>query len=239
MDNFSSNIDKTEIDKFDSQQDQWWDLHGDFQALHDINPVRVAYINHQAGLAGKSVLDVGCGGGILSEAMCRQGAMVTGIDASSPALSVAKAHAQQSGLSIDYVCITAEALAESVNESAIGHFGMITCMELVEHVPYPESLINACSRLTRPGGDVFFATINRTPVAYLLVILAAEYIFGIVRKGMHDYRKFVRPAEMKNWAEGFGLDLQNVSGMRYIPFIRKSGLCKSVSMNYLMHFRRR
>lgn len=235
MDNFSRNIDKTEIAKFTSRPAHWWNLNGDFKALHDINPVRIAYIQNRAGLSGKSVLDVGCGGGILADAMSRKGGRVTGIDLSRPALSAAKTHGRKSGFQIDYVCITAEALAES----AQGYFDIVTCMELVEHVPYPESLIRACSRLTKPGGDVIFATINRTPVAYLLVVLAAEYVFGIVRKGMHDYRKFVRPAELNNWAKDSSLDLQDLSGMRYIPFIRKSALCRSVSMNYLMHFRKK
>jgi len=228
------NIDNAEVAKFTSRETLWWDRNGDFKALHDINPVRIDYIWKRAGLSGKSVLDVGCGGGILSDALARKGGRVTAIDLSQPALSVAKTHGRQSGLFIDYACITAERLAES----AEGYFDIVTCMELVEHVPHPESLVRACGRLIRPGGDIFFATINRTPVAYLLVILAAEYVFGIVRKGMHSYRKFIRPVELENWAGGAGLDLQDLSGLRYIPFIRKSALCRSVSMNYLMHFRK-
>jgi len=228
------NIDNAEVAKFTSRETLWWDRNGDFKALHDINPVRIDYIWKRAGLSGKSVLDVGCGGGILSDALARKGGRVTAIDLSQPALSVAKTHGRQSGLFIDYACITAEGLAES----AKGYFDIVTCMELVEHVPHPESLVRACGRLIRPGGDIFFATINRTPVAYLLVILAAEYVFGIVRKGMHSYRKFIRPVELENWAGGAGLDLQDLSGLRYIPFIRKSALCRSVSMNYIMHFRK-
>jgi len=235
MDNFSRNIDETEIAKFTSRSAHWWNLNGDFKALHDINPVRVAYIQNRAGLSGKSVLDVGCGGGILAEAMSRKGGQVTGIDMSRPALLAAKTHGRKSGLQIDYACITAESLAES----AIGYFDIVTCMELIEHVPSPKLLIQACSRLTKPGGDVFFATINRTTLVYLLVVLAAEYVFGIVRKGMHDYRKFVRPADLKKWADGSNLDLQNLSGMRYIPFVRKSALCRNVSMNYFMHFQKK
>jgi len=229
-----TNIDSAEVAKFASRENHWWDRNGDFKALHDINPVRIDYIWKRAGLSGKTVLDVGCGGGILSEALARKGARVTAIDLSQPALSVAKTHGRQSGLCIDYACITAEGLAQS----AEGYFDIITCMELVEHVPHPESLVRACGQLTRPGGDVFFATINRTPVAYLLVILAAEYVFGIVRKGMHSYRKFIRPVELKNWAGRAGLDVQDLSGLRYIPFIRKNALCRNVAMNYMMHFKK-
>jgi 2-polyprenyl-6-hydroxyphenyl methylase/3-demethylubiquinone-9 3-methyltransferase len=229
------NSDNTEVAKFSSREALWWDRNSYFKALHDINPVRIDYISKRTGgLYGKSVLDVGCGGGILSEALAAEGGTVTAIDLSQPSLSIAKAHGRQSGLLIDYACITAEELAES----AEGYFDIVTCMELVEHVPYPESLVRACGRLTRPGGDVFFATINRTPVAYLLVVLAAEYVFGIIRKGMHSYRKFIRPVELKSWAGNANLTLQNLSGLRYIPFIRKSTLCRNVSMNYLMHFKK-
>lgn len=227
------NIDNAEVAKFTSREDNWWDRNGDFKALHDINPIRIAYIQNRIGLSGMTVLDVGCGGGILSEALARKRGRVTGIDLSQPALVAAKTHGRRSGLLIDYACITAEGLAQS----AEGQFDIVTCMELMEHVPHPESLVRACARLTRPGGDIFFATINRTPVAYLLVILAAEYVFGIVRKGMHSYRKFIRPMELKTWAGETGLGLQDLSGLRYIPFIRKSALCRSVSMNYMMHFK--
>lgn len=228
-----NNIDDAEVAKFVYQKDHWWDPKGGFMALHDINPVRLDYIQNRSELLGKSVLDVGCGGGILAEAMARKDGQVTGIDLSRPALLAAKSHGIQSGLLINYACITAEKMAES----AQGRFDVVTCMELIEHVPHPASLIRACGQLTRPGGDVFFATINRTPVAYLLVILAAEYIFGIIRKGMHRYKKFVRPKELQQWAEAAGLALQDLSGLRYIPFIRKSALCRSVSMNYMMHFK--
>jgi len=229
------NSDQGEIAKFASLSSRWWDPDGDFGALHDINPVRVAYIRDRAGLSGQSVLDVGCGGGILSEALCRGGARVTGIDLSAAALAAAGDHCRRAGLAIDYAGVSAETLAESAG----GRFDVVTCMELMEHVPCPDTLIRACSCLTRPGGDVFFATVNRTPVAYALVILAAEYVFGIVRRGMHTYRRFVRPAELEKWAVDAGLDLQNLSGVRYIPFIRKSALCRSVSMNYIMHFRKK
>lgn len=227
-------MDESEVAKFTTSGCHWWDTEGDFMALHDINPTRLTYIYDRAGLSGKRILDVGCGGGILSEGMAKMGAVVTGIDLSLPALSVAREHGNHEGLTIDYVCITAEELAESAPD----RFDLVTCMELLEHVPYPQSLVTACARLVQPGGDLFFATINRTPLAYLLVILAAEYVFGIVRKGMHHYHKFIRPVDLEKWGSSAGLTFQNLSGYRYIPFIRKSGLCRSVSMNYMMHFKK-
>ncbi len=230
-----TNVDLVEVAKFKISDNQWWNTEGDFRALHDINPTRLQYIIDLAGLTGKRVLDVGCGGGILSEAMAQRGAAVTGIDLSIPALLAARDHGYREGLKIDYACITAEVLAEIAHDQ----FDIVTCMELLEHVPHPESLVMACARLVQPGGDIFFATINRTPLAYLLVILAAEYIFGIVRKGMHHYHKFIRPTELEKWGAFAGMNLQNLSGFRYIPFIRKSGLCQSVSMNYMMHFKKR
>ena len=228
------NIDDAELAKFVFMEDHWWDPNGEFRALHDINPVRLEYIQTGAEISGKAILDVGCGGGLLAEAMAKREGRVTGIDLSRPALTTAQAHALHSGVTIDYTFISAETLVES----AAGAFDIVTCMELLEHVPYPQSLIQACSRLARPGGDLFFATINRTPLAYLLVILAAEYVFGIIKKGMHSYRKFIRPRELQKWAEHAGLTLRHVTGLRYIPFIRKSALCRSVSMNYMMHFKK-
>lgn len=227
-----SNIDNAEIAKFAAMADYWWNRNGVFKSLHDINPVRLEYIRTRAGLKGKSVLDVGCGGGLLTESMAAAGARVTGIDMAAPSLKAAQTHMQQSGLHIDYRTDTAERLAQT----HAGRFHVVTCMELVEHVPDPASLFQACALLVRPGGDLFFATINRTCVALLLVILASEYILGIVRKGTHTYRKLVRPIEMEKWGKTAGLTLMDISGLRYIPFVGYCALCRNTSMNYMMHF---
>ena len=232
--NPTENIDAAEIARFSAMADIWWDRKGEFKALHDINPVRLAYVRDRAELNGKAVLDVGCGGGLLSEALAASGGRVTAIDMADASLEVARAHMQTSGLGIDYRRITAEALAETDP----GRYDVVTCMELLEHVPSPASVIAACARLVRPGGDIFFATVNRTVLSWLLVIVAAEYVMGIVRKGTHEYRKLVRPRELKQWGEGAGLQLMDLSGLRYIPFGGHASLCRSTAMNYVMHFRR-
>ena len=228
-----NNIDPREIARFGAMAYAWWHPKGAFKALHDINPVRLDYIGRRAGLSGKTVLDVGCGGGLLSEAMDRHGARVTGIDMAREALSVARNHAGDGGLRIDYRQATAEGWAMEHPAA----YDIVTCMELVEHVPDPAGLVGACARLVRPGGDLFFATVNRTPLAYLLVILAAEHVLGIVRKGTHRYARFVRPGELSGWGRGAGLTLVDVSGLRYVPFGGRARLCRSVRMNYLMHFK--
>jgi len=227
-----SNIDNAEIAKFAAMADHWWDRNGVFKSLHDINPVRLEYICSRSSLKGKSVLDVGCGGGLLTESMSAAGARVTGIDMVAPSLEAAQTHMQQSGLYIDYRINTAEELALTHAE----RFHVVTCMELVEHVPDPASIVKACALLVRPGGDLFFATINRTCLALLLVILTSEYIIGIVRKGTHTYRKLVRPIEMEKWGKSAELKLMDISGLRYIPFIGYCALCRNTSMNYMMHF---
>ncbi|RJQ78411.1 MAG: bifunctional 2-polyprenyl-6-hydroxyphenol methylase/3-demethylubiquinol 3-O-methyltransferase UbiG [Desulfobacteraceae bacterium] len=228
-----ANVDPQELAKFTPMADLWWQPTGDFKALHDINPVRLAYVR-RAGLAGKKVIDVGCGGGLLSEAMAREGAQVTGIDMVEAALGVARRHADENSLPVDY----REGSAEQWAQVCPGFFDMVTCMELVEHVPDPAALIRSCAELLRPGGDLFFATVNRTPLSYLLVILAAEYLLGIVRKGTHRYNRFVRPAELRCWGEAAGLKVMDLSGLRYLPFVRHVRLCASVKMNYLMHFKK-
>jgi 2-polyprenyl-6-hydroxyphenyl methylase/3-demethylubiquinone-9 3-methyltransferase len=226
------NIDSGEIARFSAMADIWWDRNGEFKALHDINPVRLAYIRERAELGGKTVLDVGCGGGLLSEALAAAGARVTGIDMADAALAVARSHMQKSGLGIDYRRITAEALAEQ----APAGYDVVVCMELLEHVPRPASIVAACARLTKPGGDLFFATVNRTWLSRLLVIMAAEYILGIVRKGTHEYGKLVRPEELKQWALNDGLRFRDLTGLRYNPFSGHAARCRSTRMNYLMHF---
>ena len=226
------NLDNNEIARFAAAASYWWDSKGDLKALHDINPVRVRYVQAQADIDGKPLLDVGCGGGLLSEALAAAGARVTGIDMAVPALHVARAHAKESGLQIEYRENTAENLART----HAGRFDVITCMELVEHVPEPASVIRACADLVRPGGHLFFATINRTWLARLLVIWASEYVLGIVGKGTHTYERFVRPEEMRRWGEAVGLRCADLSGLRYIPFGGYAALCKSTAMNYLMHF---
>ena len=231
----SDNIDNAEISRFSAMAGTWWDREGEFKALHDINPVRLAYVRDRSELAGKVVLDVGCGGGLLSEALAASGAQVTGIDMADASLAIAHAHMLKSGLTVDYQRSTAENLARQTPE----HFDTVTCMELLEHVPRPASILNACARLVKPGGDLFFATVNRTWLSRLLVIGMSEYVLGIVKKGTHEYRKLVKPDELKQWGMAAGLDFINLSGLRYLPFIGYAALCTDTSMNYMMHFKRK
>lgn len=229
-----ANIDSGEIARFTAMADIWWDRRGEFKALHDINPVRLAYVKDRVSLGGRQVLDVGCGGGLLSEGLAACGARVTGIDMVGASLAVARRHMQQSGLDIDY----RQAMAEALAVERPGRYDVVVCMELLEHVPRPASIVNACAGLVRPGGAVFFATVNRTWLSWLLVIVAAEQLMGIVRKGTHTYAKLVRPQELARWGRAAGLSLENLSGLRYIPFGGHAALCRCTHMNYLMHFRK-
>jgi len=229
------NIDTMEIARYAAMADKWWDKAGAFKPLHEINPVRVEYIRNRTRLSGKKLLDVGCGGGLLSEAMAASGARVTGIDMAGPALEAAKVHMKKGDFQIDYRQDTAENFAQTHE----GSFDAVICMELVEHVPDPASVIRACARLARPGGHLFFATLNRTWLSLLLVILVSEYVLGVIGKGTHEYRKFIRPQEMRKWGVAAGLDFKGQSGLRYIPLIGYSALCTSTAMNYLMHFSKR
>ena len=228
------NIDEAEIAKFEAMAPIWWDRQGDFKALHDINLLRLSYVNKRAPLAGKSVLDVGCGGGIFSEAMASLGAVVTGIDMGEAALGVARLHSSKSGLQLNYQQATAEQFAQAYKNQ----FDIVTCLELLEHVPDPGSVIGACKTLVKSGGDVFFATINRNLKAFLFAIIAAEYILGLVRRGTHTYRKFIKPAELKGWAMNSGLSFMDLAGLHYNPILRKYSMGGNTHVNYLAHFRR-
>ena len=228
------NVDRTTIDSFDTQADRWWSRRGDMRGLHDINPLRVDYVRRRIRLDGRLVLDVGCGGGLLSEPLAAAGARVTGIDMSPAQLAAARRHMRRSGLGIDYRLATAEALAEQ----APGAWDAIVCMELLEHVPRPAAVVAACARLVRPGGAVFFATLNRTLAARLLAVLAAEYLLGIVPRGTHDWRRFIRPAELTAWAADAGLACLDIRGLRYLPFIDYCRLTADTSINYLAHFQK-
>lgn len=229
-----TNVDHAEVGKFDGMAARWWDPEGEFRPLHDLNPVRLHFIQQHADIVGKQVLDIGCGGGILSESMARAGAKVTGIDAANKALTVARLHAMESGIEIDYQNITAE---EHLLEHA-EHYDVVTCLELLEHVPDPVSLITAAARLVIPGGKVFFSTINRNPKAYALAVLGAEYVMRLLPKGTHNYEKFIKPSELARWARDAGLNLVDEAGMHYNPVLRGARLTRSVDVNYLMCFQR-
>ena len=228
------NIDHQEIAKFDNSQTGWWDRQGDFKALHDINPVRLEFIRKHTQLTGKKVLDVGCGGGILSEAMAKAGATVAGIDMNASALDAARQHAADTALSISYQHITAEEFAEQVPAS----FDVITCLEMLEHVPDPAAIIQACAALLKPQGRVFFSTINRNPKAYLHAIVGAEYLLKLIPKGTHDYGKFIRPSELAKTARNVGLDVEQLAGMHYNVVTQEYSLVDDVSVNYLMYCRK-
>lgn len=229
-----ANIDAAELAKFEAMAPIWWDKNGAQKPLHDINVLRVDYINTRAPLAGKNVLDVGCGGGILSESMAALGAVVTGIDASPAPLAVAKMHLKESGWRVDYRMATAETFAAGHSD----RFDVVTCLELLEHVPDPASVVAACQRLVKPGGDVLFATLNRNLKSFLFAIIGAEYLLRMVRRGTHSYRKFVKPAELNVWAEAAGLMLQDSIGLHYNPFLKRYSMGGNTHVNYMMHFRK-
>jgi len=228
------NVDHHEIQKFDELAHRWWDKDSEFKALHDINPLRLNYIDQRAQIRGKTVLDVGCGGGILSESMALRGATVTGIDMGETPLSVANLHSLETGVDINYQQITAETLADQQPAS----FDVVTCMEMLEHVPDPESVIDACARLVKPNGHVFFSTINRNPKSFLLAIVGAEYVMNMIPRGTHEYAKFIRPSELEYAARNSGLQLNDITGMHYNPIFQSYHLGKDVGVNYLMHFHR-
>lgn len=228
------NIDPAEVSKFDEIAFRWWDTNSEFKPLHDINPLRLRYIQKYVSLQGKKILDVGCGGGILSEGLARAGAHVTGIDMAHGAIEVANLHRLESRVEVEYLTVTAEELATQRAES----YDVVTCMEMLEHVPDPASVVQACATLVKPGGQVFFSSLNRNVKSYLHAIIGAEYVLGMLPKGTHDYRKFIRPSELAKWARMAGLELADVSGMSYNPITRHYSLGKDVSVNYLAACRR-
>lgn len=230
-----SNVDAAEIAKFEALADRWWDRNGEFKPLHDINPLRANYIDHNSPVAEKKLLDVGCGGGILAEAMAFRGARVTGIDMGEAPLSVARLHALESGVKVDYQQTTAEAMAEQHP----AEFDIVTCLEMLEHVPDPASVVRACARLVKPGGDVYFSTINRNPKAYAFAVLGAEYLLRLLPKGTHEYGKFIRPSEIARWLRTNDLELRDITGMTYNPLTKVYALNPTdISVNYLLHARK-
>jgi len=226
-----NNIDQQEVAKFDALASRWWDPNSEFKPLHDINPLRLDYIASKVELSGKNVLDAGCGGGILAESMALRGAKVCGIDMAESSLSVARLHLIESGAEVDYRHLTAEQLAGQEP----GHYDVVTCMELLEHVPDPASLVNACATLVRPGGHVFFSTINRNPKAYLFAVIGAEYLLKLLPKGTHDYAKFIRPSELDGWLRTAGLSLREMTGLSYNPLTREYSLGRDIDINYIAH----
>jgi 2-polyprenyl-6-hydroxyphenyl methylase/3-demethylubiquinone-9 3-methyltransferase len=229
------NADPAELRKFESIASRWWDPTSEFRPLHEINPLRLDYVDQRAALHGKTVLDVGCGGGILAESMAARGAKVTGIDLGGANIEVARLHLLESGLEVDYREVAVEQLADESPAS----FDVVTCMEMLEHVPDPASVIAACGRLVKPGGLVFLSTINRNPKAYLYAVVGAEYVLGMLPKGTHDYAKFIRPSELGTWLRAAGLDLEDMTGLTYNPLTGVYALeADDVSVNYMACARR-
>ena len=227
------NVDPLELEKFSQLAHRWWDPNSEFKPLHEINPLRLNYIDRLTGLAGKMVLDVGCGGGILSESMAVRGAQVTGIDLGEKALKVAKLHLLESGTHLDYRKIAVEELAREQPH----HYDVVTCMEMLEHVPDPASTVRACAELVKPGGWVFFSTINRNPKSYLFAIIGAEYVLNLLPRGTHDYAKFIKPSELARMGRHAGLNVGEVIGMTYNPVTRVYALGADTDVNYIMAFR--
>ncbi len=227
------NVDPLELEKFNQIAHHWWDPNSEFKPLHEINPLRLNYIQQLVGLDGKVVLDVGCGGGILAESMAESGANVTGIDVGDKSLKVAKLHLLETGNKVDYRHITAEDLAKEQPN----HYDIVTCMEMLEHVPDPESIVRSCAVLTKPGGWVFFSTLNRNPKSYLLAVIGAEYVLNLLPRGTHDYAKFIKPSELARMARGAGLDVETITGMTYNPITKIYSLVRDSSVNYIMTYR--
>lgn len=229
-----SNADPLELDKFSALAHKWWDPNSEFKPLHEINPLRLDYIDRLASLDGKTVLDVGCGGGILAESMTGRGAAVTGIDLAEKSLKVAKLHLLESGASVDYQCIPVETLAAQHPAS----FDVVTCMEMLEHVPNPESVVRACAELVKPGGWVFFSTLNRNPKSYLFAIIGAEYVLNLLPRGTHDYARFIKPSELSRYARSAGLAVNDLVGMTYNPLTKVYKLEHDTAVNYTIACRR-
>ncbi|AXT45349.1 MULTISPECIES: bifunctional 2-polyprenyl-6-hydroxyphenol methylase/3-demethylubiquinol 3-O-methyltransferase UbiG [Chromobacterium] len=228
------NVDETEIDKFSQLAHKWWDMSGEFKPLHEINPLRLGFIDERAAITGKQVLDVGCGGGILAESMASLGAAVTGIDLAKKSLKVAQLHSLESGVAVDYRCVAVEELAEESPAS----FDVVTCMEMLEHVPDPQSVVRSCASLVKPGGWVFFSTLNRNAKSYLLAVVGAEYVLNMLPRGTHEYARFLKPSELSRMARNAGLDMDAVRGMSYNPLTRIYSLGEDTAVNYLMACRR-
>lgn len=226
-----ANVEAAEVNKFAELAHQWWDQQGVFKPLHQLNPLRLDYIDSRASLSGKQVLDVGCGGGILSESMVRRGAKVTGIDMADKSLQVAQLHALETGVEVEYRCIAVEAMASEKPQS----FDVVTCMEMLEHVPDPASVVRACASLVKPGGHLFFSTLNRNAKAYLMAVVGAEYVLNLLPKGTHDYSKFIKPSELAAWLRQSGLELQHQTGVTYHPLNKQYSLTPDTSVNYMFH----
>jgi 2-polyprenyl-6-hydroxyphenyl methylase/3-demethylubiquinone-9 3-methyltransferase len=228
------NVHLHEIHKFGSMAERWWDTQGEFKTLHDINPLRIQFIQGYADIAGKRIVDVGCGGGILTEGLAKLGADALGIDLSEELIDIADLHGLESGVNAHYQKISAEALAQQQPES----FDHVTCMEMLEHVPDPGSIISACAAMVKPGGMVFFSTLNRKAKAYLLAIVAAEHVLQMLPKGTHDYKTFIKPSELSQSARAAGLELQGMTGIEYNPFNKRFSLGKDIDVNYIAAFKR-